>query len=118
MTEFGKESEMATRRAFIRNGALALVGTSIVPTFLERSVLAQMTTAQARGKRLVVVFQRGAADGLNIVIPHAEPAYFSMRPTIAVPEKQILDLDGFFGLHPAMAPLKPLWDAKNLAIVQ
>ena len=108
---------MATRRAFIRNGALALVGTSIVPAFLERSVLAQMTTAQARGKRLVVIFQRGAADGLNIVIPHAEPAYFSMRPTLAVPQKQILDLDGFFGLHPAMAPLKPLWDAKNLAIV-
>jgi uncharacterized protein (DUF1501 family) len=108
---------MATRRAFIRNGALALVGTSIVPAFLERSVLAQMTTAQARGKRLVVIFQRGAADGLNIVIPHAEPAYFSMRPTIAVPREQVLDLDGYFGLHPAMAPLKPLWDAKNLAIV-
>jgi len=108
---------MATRRAFLRNGALALVGTSIVPAFLERSVLAQMTTAQARGKRLVVIFQRGAADGLNIVIPHAEPSYFSMRPTIAVPREQVLDLDGYFGLHPAMATLKPLWDAKNLAIV-
>jgi uncharacterized protein (DUF1501 family) len=109
---------MGTRRAFIRNGALALVGTSAVPAFLTRSVMAQMTTAQARGKRLVVIFQRGAADGLNIVIPHAEPSYFSMRPAIAVPREQILDLDGFFGLHPAMAPLKPLWEQKHLAIVQ
>jgi len=71
----------------------------------------------ANRKKLVVIFQRGAADGLNIVIPHAEPSYFQMRPTIAIPQQQILDLDGFFGLHPAMAPLKPLWDQKHLAIV-
>jgi uncharacterized protein (DUF1501 family) len=109
---------MATRRAFIRNGALALVGTSAIPPFLTRTVMAQVTTAQARHKRLVVIFQRGAADGLNIVIPHAEPSYFTMRPTIAVPRNQIVDLDGFFGLHPAMAGLKPLWDQRHLAIVQ
>jgi uncharacterized protein (DUF1501 family) len=108
---------MRTRRGFLKNGALALVGTAAIPSFLTRAVMAQATAASASRKKLVVVFQRGAADGLNIVIPHAEPSYFQMRPTIAIPQQQILDLDGFFGLHPAMASLKPLWDAKHLAIV-
>jgi uncharacterized protein (DUF1501 family) len=108
---------MRTRRGFLKNGALALVGTATIPSFLTRAVMAQATAASASRKKLVVIFQRGAADGLNIVIPHAEPSYFKMRPTIAVPQQQILDLDGFFGLHPAMASLKPLWDAKHLAIV-
>jgi uncharacterized protein (DUF1501 family) len=108
---------MRTRRGFLKNGALALVGTAAIPSFLTRAVMAQATAASASRKKLVVIFQRGAADGLNIVIPHAEPSYFQMRPTIAVPQQQILDLDGFFGLHPAMASLKPLWDEKHLAIV-
>ncbi|HEY2002117.1 MAG TPA: DUF1501 domain-containing protein [Acidobacteriaceae bacterium] len=108
---------MRTRRGFLKNGALALVGTAAIPSFLTRAVLAQATAASVSRKKLVVIFQRGAADGLNIVIPHAEPSYFQMRPTIAIPQQQILDLDGFFGLHPAMASLKPLWDAKHLAIV-
>ena len=106
-----------TRRAFMKGGAMALVGTTAIPSFLTRSVMAQATTAAANHKKLVVIFQRGAADGLNIVIPHAEPSYFQMRPSIAIPQKQIVDLDGFFGLHPAMASLKPLWDQKHLAIV-
>ncbi|WP_446743991.1 DUF1501 domain-containing protein [Silvibacterium acidisoli] len=106
-----------TRRAFMKGGAMALVGTTAIPAFLTRSVMAQATTAAANHKKLVVVFQRGAADGLNIVIPHAEPSYFQMRPSIAIPQGQIIDLDGFFGLHPAMASLKPLWDQKHLAIV-
>ena len=107
-----------TRRGFMKNGALALVGTTAIPSFLTRSVLAQATTAQAQGKRLVVLFQRGAADGLNIVVPHAESAYYSMRPSIAIPQKQVIDLNGFFGLHPAMQPLKPLYDQGHLAIIQ
>jgi uncharacterized protein (DUF1501 family) len=108
---------MGTRRAFLKNGALALVGTAAIPSFLTRAVMAQAKSASANRKKLVVIFQRGAADGLNIVVPHAEPSYFQMRPTIAIPQGQILDLDGFFGLHPAMASLKPLWDQKHLAIV-
>jgi uncharacterized protein (DUF1501 family) len=108
---------MRSRRAFLKNGAMALVGTAAIPSFLTRAVMAQATAASASRKKLVVIFQRGAADGLNIVIPHAEPSYFQMRPTIAIPQQQILDLDGFFGLHPAMASLKPLWEAKHLAIV-
>src|ERR1700761_3402522 len=106
-----------TRRAFMKGGAMAVVGASAVPSFLTRSVLAQTTTAQAQGKKLVVIFQRGAADGLNIVIPHAEPNYYRFRPTIAIPQDQLIDLDGFFGLHPAMQPLKPLFDQGHLAMI-
>ena len=106
-----------TRRAFMKNGALAVVGSAAVPSFLTRSVLAQATTAQAQGKKLVVIFQRGAADGLNIVVPYREKTYYDLRPSIAIPQNQIIDLDGFFGLHPAMQPLKPLWDSGHLAIV-
>lgn len=106
-----------TRRGFLRGGALALVGTSMVPAFLTRSIYAEMDTAAARGKKLVVVFQRGACDGLNVVVPHAEPNYHALRPSIALKEDEVLDLDGFFGLHPAMASLKPLYDAGHVAIV-
>ena len=110
-----------TRRVFLKNGALAIVGTSIVPSFLTRAVYAAETAAPGK-KRLVVLFQRGAADGLNIVVPHGEQAYYAMRPSIAIPRprsgaESAIDLDGFFGLHPSMTPFKPLWDQKHLAIV-
>src|SRR5438045_2778796 len=109
-----------TRRIFIRNGALAVVGTAALPSFLTRAAFA---SPGAMGKkRLVVLFQRGAADGLNMVVPWGEDAYYKMRPTIAIPRPNrglasVIDLDGFFGLHPSMEALKPLWDAKQLAIV-
>ena len=77
-----------SRRIFMRGGAMALVGTAVVPAFLERSVLAQVTHAQASGKRLVVLFQRGAADGLSLVVPYREPAYYAMRPSIAIPQNR------------------------------
>lgn len=105
-----------SRRTFLKNGALAIVGTSAIPSFLMRSILAQ-TAGIGVSRRLVVIFQRGAADGLNIAIPHAEPSYYAMRPSIAIPREQVLDLDGFFGLHPAMAPLMPLWKQGHLAMV-
>jgi uncharacterized protein (DUF1501 family) len=105
-----------TRRFFLKNGALAVVATTAIPAFLSRAAFAT-EGIRAGKKRLVVIFQRGAADGLNIVVPHGERAYYSMRPTIAIRQNEIVDLDGFFGLHPAMSPLKPLWDAKHLAIV-
>lgn len=109
---------MSSRRAFMKDGAMALIGTSVIPTFLRRTVLAQTTSAQAQRKKLVVIFQRGAADGLNIVIPHAENNYYQLRPTIAIPKNQLIDLDGFFGLHPAMQSFKPLFDQGHLAMVQ
>ena len=103
------------RRFFLHKGAFALAGTTTIPGFLIRSVLAQ--AAPGPKHRLVVVFQRGAADGLNIVVPYREKNYYAMRPGIAIPQNQVIDLDGFFGLHPAMAALKPLYDQGHLAVV-
>jgi uncharacterized protein (DUF1501 family) len=105
-----------TRRIFLRNGALAAIGTTALPSFLTRAAFGAADPG-ARTKRLVVIFQRGAADGLNIVVPHGEASYYAMRPTINIPKKSVLDLDGFFGLHPAMASFEPLWRQKHLAIV-
>jgi uncharacterized protein (DUF1501 family) len=103
------------RRFFLHKGALALAGTTAIPSFLVRTVMAQ--TASTPGKRLVIVFQRGAADGLNIVVPYREKNYYAMRSSIAIPQNQVLDLDGFFGLHPSLASFKPLYDHGHLAIV-
>jgi len=103
------------RRFFLHKGALAVAGTAAMPNFLVRSVLAQ--TNGAPGQRLVVIFQRGAADGLNVVVPYKEKNYYKMRPSIAIPENQVVDLDGFFGLHPSLAAFKPLYDQGQLAIV-
>src|SRR5438045_4772299 len=110
-----------TRRIFLRNGALAVAGTAAIPSFLTRAAYGALESGN-RAKRLVVIFQRGAADGLNIVVPHGEQAYYSMRPSIAIPrprngQESAIDLDGFFGLHPSMTAFKPLWDQKHLAIV-
>jgi uncharacterized protein (DUF1501 family) len=105
-----------TRRVFLRNSGLVVVGTAAVPGFLARAAWG-VTEPTARTKRLVVIFQRGAADGLNIVVPHAEPQYYAMRPSINIPRKSVIDLDGFFGLHPSLAPFQPLWNQRQLAIV-
>jgi len=116
---------MSSRRVFLRNSALAMVGVGSAPLWLERALYAAGAPSPRR-KILVAIFQRGAADGLNIVVPHGDAAYYALRPTIAVlrptsnSEKAAdaaLDLDGFFGLHPSLAPLKPLFDQGHLAIV-
>lgn len=103
------------RRIFLRDAALAMAGVGALPMWLQRT--AQGAETRARQKILVAIFQRGAADGLNIVVPHGEAPYYALRPTIALAKDTLIDLDGFFGLHPALSPLKPLWDSKNLAIV-
>src|SRR5882724_2795189 len=105
-----------TRRIFLRNGALAVVGTTALPSFLARAAFG-IADPGLKNKRLVVIFQRGAADGLNIVVPHGESSYYAMRPSINIPRTAVLDLDGFFGLHPSMDSLLPLWNEKHLAIV-
>jgi len=107
---------MITRRAFLCNSALAVVGTAALPTFLTRAALGAESSVSSN-KRLVVIFQRGAADGLNIVVPHAEPAYYAMRPSINIGRNSVLDLDGFFGLHPSMTAFLPIWKQGHLAIV-
>jgi uncharacterized protein (DUF1501 family) len=105
-----------TRRIFLRNGALAVVGTSAVPAFVTRACYA-VESLGVKNKRLVVIFQRGAADGLNIVVPHGEPAYYAMRPSINIPRNAVIELDGFFGLHPSLSAFQPLWNQRHLAIV-
>src|SRR4029077_13400792 len=98
---------MMTRRVFLRNGSAALVSLGFTPAFIARAAQA----AETRQKILVAVFQRGAVDGLNMVVPFGEKASYANRPTIAIPrptdKEGALDLDGFFGLHPRMAPLVP-----------
>ena len=105
-----------TRRVFLRNGGLAVIGTTAIPAFLTRAACAAESLG-AKNKRLVVIFQRGAADGLNIVVPHGERAYYSMRPSINIPRNTVIDLDGFFGLHPSLSAFQPLWKQRHLAIV-
>src|SRR5690349_1178156 len=111
------------RRAFVRSGALALVTLGLSPRFLRRTAFGMELRGAARGKTLICLFQRGAADALNVVVPHGERAYYDLRPSIAVPRPTLatpnsaIDLDGFFGLHPSLAPLKPLWTQGILAPV-
>ena len=105
----------------MKGGAMAVVGTAALPSFLTRAAFG--AEADGRNKRLVVIFQRGAADGLNIVVPHGEQAYYKLRPNIAIPRpvsgtaQSAIDLDGFFGLHPSLSPFKRLWDDGILASV-
>ncbi|MBW8895779.1 MAG: DUF1501 domain-containing protein [Acidobacteria bacterium] len=109
---------MISRRIFLKNGGLALVSLGFAPTFLARTVAA----ADARRRVLITIFQRGAVDGLNMIVPFGERAYYAARPSLAIAapgrsEDAAVDLDGFFGLHPRLAPLKPLFDARQMAVV-
>jgi len=107
----------------MKSGSIALTSFGMMtsaPSFLKRA-LAQ-TANSTRRKTLIAIFQRGAVDGLNVVAPYGEHAYYDLRPNIAIPKpdggaEAALNLDGFFGLHPALASFKPLWDSKRLAIV-
>lgn len=72
---------------------------------------------QPADRVLVVLSLRGAADGLSLVVPHGDPAYYTARPRIAIPAATLLATDGFFGLHPSLAPLLPLWTAGKMAAV-
>jgi uncharacterized protein (DUF1501 family) len=117
------------RRVFMKSGAMALVTMGLSPSFLRRTAFGAdlmrgaALNGAARGKTLICLFQRGAADALNMVVPHGEAAYYRLRPNIAIPRPGgsgvagAVDLDGFFGLHPALSPMKPLWDMGILAPV-
>jgi uncharacterized protein (DUF1501 family) len=108
---------MQTRRIFVKQGALALLSLGFAPDFLANAAAA----ATRRRKVLVVLFQRGAVDGLNMVVPHGERAYYAARPTIAIAtpgrDRGALDLDGHFGFHPRLAPLHALYTRGQLAVV-
>jgi uncharacterized protein (DUF1501 family) len=109
---------MLTRRFFLRASAVAMAGVGVAPSWLVRAAAA----GGNKRKILVAIFQRGAADGLNVVVPFFEKLYYELRPTIAVqaPGKNngAIDLDGRFGLHPSLQSLKPFWDSGQLAIVE
>src|SRR4029453_5918655 len=95
------------------------------PGFLQPAALANIASAGTNGRRktLIAIFQRGAVDGLNMVVPFGERNYYELRPSIAIPKPEngnidaAVNLDGFFGLHPSMSSFKPLWDSKRLAII-
>jgi uncharacterized protein (DUF1501 family) len=109
-----------SRRYFLKSGGIAMLGMASLPSFLQRAVAATVATGK---KKMVVLFQRGAMDGLNVVVPFGERNYYQMRPTIAIREPRrggnagAIDLDGFFGLHPSLQPLQPLFQKGHLAIV-
>ncbi len=116
-----------TRRFFLRGSAIAMAGAGSAPLWLARAA----AIPGAKKKILIAIFQRGAADGLNIVIPFTEKRYYELRPSIAIPApskvasstpnvqfNNALDLDGRFALHPSLQPLKSLWDKQQLAIVE
>ena len=111
---------MISRRVFLKNGSFALVSLGFAPSFLARTAFA--AGAARRSKRLIAIFQRGAVDGLSVVVPYGENDYYRVRPTIAIArpssgDAAALDLDGFFGFNPRLLPLKPLWDRRDLAVV-
>jgi uncharacterized protein (DUF1501 family) len=111
------------RRVFVRAGGLALVSLGVDPIFLTRAAYGMRRRRDAPGnnKTLICVFQRGAVDGLSMVVPHGDSHYYGDRPAIAIPrpgrEGGALDLDGHFGLHPALSPLLPFYRNGSLAIV-
>jgi uncharacterized protein (DUF1501 family) len=95
------------RRAFIQTAVGALCGLSFV-----------RPPGRPAGRPMsVLVFLRGGVDGLSLIIPHADPLYYRARPRTAVPAKDVIDLDGYFGLHPSLAALKPLWDAGRMTVI-
>lgn len=106
-----------SRRGFLRGsaavGGAALVGVAHGTAFTETAYAASGTADRV----LVVLSMRGAADGLSLVVPHADPVYYAARPSIAVRADQLLARDAMFGLHPALAPLLPLWQAGRMAAV-
>lgn len=108
------------RRKFIQQ--LGLISSGTVVAIGTHSWAAKGVTLNRNPKRLIVVFLRGAVDGLNVVIPHWENAYYDSRSSIAIaPPNDVngaLDLDGQFGLHPALKPLMPLWQQGSLAFAQ
>src|SRR5437899_12671297 len=111
-----------SRRVFVKSGGLALFSIGLDPLFLARAAYAATNASSPSfpvlpRPVLVCLFQRGAVDGLNMIVPHGDPLYYRERPRIAVPQEAVVDLDGHFGLHPSLAPLKELWDNKSLAAI-
>jgi len=111
---------MLSRRVFLKHSGFALVSLGFAPSFLTRTAYAQGRSG--RPKQLIAIFQRGAVDGLSVIVPFGEAEYYRARPSIAIARPgssadAAVDLDGFFGFNPRLSPLKPFWDQHALAIV-
>jgi uncharacterized protein (DUF1501 family) len=113
-----------TRRFFVKSSGIAMASLAVAPSFLKRVALAQSYTGSGKDRPIIIaIFQRGAMDGISAVVPFGDRDYASVRPQIAIPAPKTgsldsaLDLDGFFGLHPALATFKPIYDAGQLAVV-
>src|SRR2546427_1041678 len=113
-----------SRRYFLKSSGVALASLGSVPSFLLRTAMAQTNTAHSQDRPIIIaIFQRGAADGISVVVPFGDPHYAPARPQTAIPEpargggERAIDLDGFFGLHPSLDSLKPIYDEGRLAIV-
>ncbi len=113
------------RRYFLKASGIGLASFGLMaaaPEFLHQFARGQ-TAAKGFGKKkvLVTIFQRGAVDGLNMLVPHGESEYYNLRPTIAVAKPGQSDgaikLDGTFGLNPAMTAFEPLWKSGQLAAI-
>ena len=118
-----------SRRTFLKRGALALVSVGSIPMwgprFLQQLVFAAEPARGAGRKILICLFQRGAVDGLSMVVPYGDKNYYAVRSEIAIAQptqkagaEGVLDLDGFFGLHPNMAALLPVYKSGHLALIQ
>jgi uncharacterized protein (DUF1501 family) len=114
-----------SRRFFLKSAGVAAASFGAVPSFLLRTAYAQTPAAAGKDRPILnAIFQRGAADGISMVVPFGDSHYASVRPQIAIPAPQrgsaeaALDLDGYFGLHPALGSLKPIFDEGHLAMVQ
>src|SRR5438477_6621568 len=109
-------SLLISRRYFLKAGGVALAGVAAGPSLL-------FGRAEKDHPIFIAIFQRGAADGISMVVPFGDRNYYSVRPQIAIPEPlgssedRAIDLDGFFALHPALSSLKPIYDERHLAIV-
>ena len=106
-----------------RRGFLGALGAATLPTWFPRLAFAAPGRAAAQRETLVCIFLRGGADGVNVVVPFGDSHYYANRPTIGIQEPgagagRALDLDGYFGFHPSLAPLKEVWDDGGLAVVQ
>jgi uncharacterized protein (DUF1501 family) len=114
----GSPNQSIGRRQFIR-GAAMLAAAGIV-MIGPQAWAARAIAGDSNRKRLVVVFMRGAVDGLNLVIPYGDSQYYEQRPTIAIArggDGGLVDLDGHFGLNPALASLMPMWRDGTLAFI-